>query len=221
MQESKKVLIVGGEGHGSVIAACIHDNRVRYQDYEWEVAGFVNDFETSIGHYPVLGGTNDIARLVEEGYYFSWGIHLIGRNSQTKEAFDRMQIPAERLATIVHRSAFVSEGVVLEPGCLVMANSYIGPRSHIGMGTMIKANVNMGHDVVCKPLCHMAVGAIVSSYVHMGVCANVAIGAVVLEKRKLGDYAMLGAHSLATSDIPDRTIYVGSPARFLRAVPEA
>ena len=41
---SKKLLIVGGEGNGGVVASCVEDNRNRFHDYEWEVAGFVNDF---------------------------------------------------------------------------------------------------------------------------------------------------------------------------------
>lgn len=38
----------------------------------------------------------------------------------------------------------------------------------------------------------------------------------MLEHIKIGDCAMLGAASLATHDIPDGEIYVGSPARFLK-----
>ena len=42
---SKKVVIIGGEGNGGVIASAIEDNRNRYGDLEWEVAGFINDFD--------------------------------------------------------------------------------------------------------------------------------------------------------------------------------
>ena len=45
---NKKVIIIGGEGNGGVIAACIEDNRRRFGDPEWEVAGFVNDYETQV-----------------------------------------------------------------------------------------------------------------------------------------------------------------------------
>ena len=38
---NKKVIIIGGEGNGGVIAACIEDNRKRFGDLEWQVAGFV------------------------------------------------------------------------------------------------------------------------------------------------------------------------------------
>lgn len=214
----KKLLIIGGEGHGSIIASCIIDNLRHDKNYEWEVDGFINDFEDRIDNYPVLGKTSEINIFASKGYYFAWGIHLIGRNPVTVQAFNKMNIPLNRLATIIHHSAFIGEGVVLEPGCFVMAHSYIAPRTHLGIGTMVKANVNIGHDVMCGRLCHFAMGAIVGSYVQVGTCADVALGSVVLEKRNLGDYSMLGAHSLATHDIPRGEIHVGSPAHFLKYI---
>lgn len=217
---SKKVLIIGGDGHGSVIASCIKDNYNRYNDDEWEVVGFLNDFEENIGDYPVYGKTTEIQVWAAKDYYFAWGIHLIGRNIVTKKVFDRMQIPIDRLATVIHRSAFIGEGVVLEPGCFVMANSYIAPRSCIGMCSMIKANVNIGHDVICGPLCHFAMGAIVGSHTHIGLCSDVAIGSVVLEYRNIGDYSMLGAHSLLTHNIQNNEIFIGTPAKFLKNIKE-
>ena len=32
---SKKIVIIGGEGNGGVIAASIEDNRNRFNDLEW------------------------------------------------------------------------------------------------------------------------------------------------------------------------------------------
>lgn len=220
MEVNKKVLIIGGNGHGSVIASCINDNRNRYNDFEWEVAGFINDFDTNVDDYPVLGKLSDISNLAEKGYFFAWGIHLIGRNPLTHKLFNSCRIPEDRLATIIHRSAFIGDNVVIEPGSLVMANTYIAPRTHIGKCTMIKANVNIGHDVICGPLCHFAMGAIVGSFSRIGVCSDVALGAVVLEHRVIGDYAMLGASSLLTCTIPDCAVYVGTPARFMRTINE-
>ena len=40
----KQVLIIGGNGHGSVIAACIKDNQKNGYDEDIEICGFVNDF---------------------------------------------------------------------------------------------------------------------------------------------------------------------------------
>ena len=118
---SKKVIIIGGEGNGGVIASCIEDNRNRYNDYEWEVVGFINDFETQVNGYPVIGKMCDIPKLINEtNYYFSWAIHLVGRNYKTVEMYRGANIPVERLATIIHKSAFIGKNAIIEPGAFIM-----------------------------------------------------------------------------------------------------
>ena len=85
---SKRVIIIGGEGNGGVVASCIEDNRKRFDDLEYEVAGFINDFEKgSINGYPILGGTHDIDKFLKEDYYFMYAIHMIGRNVLSEEVF--------------------------------------------------------------------------------------------------------------------------------------
>lgn len=217
---SKPLIILGGEGHGSVIEACINDNKKRYGDDEWEVKGFCNDFDKEVIGYPVLGTLSDIPKLADEGFYFAWGIHLIGNNTKTVELYNRLDIPKERLATIVHHSAFISESVVLEPGCLVMYNAFIDPRTHIGECTMIKANTCIGHDCVIGKLSHVAMGVTLASYTHMGICADAALGSTTIEHVTISDCAMLGAASLLTHDIPPGEIWVGAPARFLKKFAE-
>ena len=91
----KQVLIIGGNGHGSVIAACIKDNQKNGYDEDIEICGFVNDFVDNVDEYAVLGGTDRIQHFVDEGYYFIWGIHMIGRNVLTEELFKRLNVPLD------------------------------------------------------------------------------------------------------------------------------
>src|SRR6056297_2513245 len=121
--ESKQVIIIGGEGNGGVVASCIEDNRKRFNDLEWEVAGFLNDFEKGkrINGYPVLGGTDEVDKFLKEDYYFIFAIHMIGRNVKSEEVYESMKLPENRLATVVHKTAFVADNAVLEPGVFVMS----------------------------------------------------------------------------------------------------
>lgn len=217
MNDNKPLIIIGGTGHGSVIEACIKDNR-KHGLCEWDLKGFCNDYDAEVDGYPVLGKLADIPNLIEKGYWFIWGIHLIGRNYKTVELYDKIQLPISRLATIIHHTAFVDDTVVIEPGCLVMYNSYIAPRTHIGESTMIKANTNIGHDVNIGRLSHVAMGSTIVSCVDLGVCADIAVSATILAHNKIGNYSMLAAASLATHSIPDGEIWAGSPAKFLKTM---
>ena len=217
---SKKVLIIGGEGNGGVIASCIEDNRKRFNNLEYEVAGFINDYEIDgiINGYPVLGGTDDIDKFLEEDYYFMYAIHMIGRNVKSEEVFLKLNIPKERYAIIIHETAFVSDNAVIEPGVFIKSNCYVGPKTHIGQCSLLMANSMIGHDTKVGMLCHFSIGAIVGSYVNIGKVSDVTLGAIVLEKITLGNYAIAGASSLVTKDIPDNCICAGNPARILRQI---
>lgn len=219
---NKKVIIIGGEGNGGVVASCIQDNRNRFGDYEWEIAGFINDFEIGkkINGYDVVGGTDDIRKFLEEDYYFVYAIHMIGRNIKSEEVFLKMNIPKERFATVVHKTAMVADNAILEPGVFIMSNCYIGPSTKIGMCSLIMANSIIGHNTIVGPLCHFSVGSITSSYVQIGRVSDVTLGARVLEKRRIGNYAVAGAGSLVIRDIPDYEIHIGSPAKFHKRVKE-
>jgi Carbonic anhydrases/acetyltransferases, isoleucine patch superfamily len=218
---SKKVIIIGGEGNGGVIASCIEDNRLRFNDNEWEVAGFVNDFETEVCGYPVIGKLSDIPKLLNnDDFFFMWAIHLVGRNPLTEKMFREANIPINRFATIIHKSAFIGKDATIGRGVLVMSNSYVGPGAQIGDCSLIMANCSIGHNIKIGNLCHCSVGAIMTGYSEMGLCCDLAVGSTLLAYKKIGNYAMLGANSLATHDIPDYEIHVGSPAKFLKRIKE-
>lgn len=218
---NKKILIIGGEGNGGVIASCIEDNRSRYKDYEWEIAGFINDYDKQVCGYPVVGKISSINHFLEAtDYYFIWAIHLVGRNILTEKLFREANIPHDRLATVIHKSAFIAKSAVLDAGVFIMANSYVGPGAHIGCSSLIMANCSIGHNIEMGALCHCSVGSIMTGYSKMGLCADIAVGSTLLAYKTIGDFAMLGAASLATHDIPDYEIHVGSPAKFLKRIKE-
>lgn len=215
MSDNKPLIIIGGTGHGSVIEACIKDNR-KHGFIEWELKGFCNDYDTEVDGYPVLGKLTDIPRLINEGYWFIYGIHLIGRNYKTTELYINLNLPKERLATVIHHTAFVDDTVVVDPGCLIMYNAYIAPRTHIGESVMIKANTNIGHDVKIGRLSHIAMGSTIVSCAEIGECADTAVSSTVLAHVSIGSYSMLAASALATHNIPDGEIWAGVPAKYLK-----
>ena len=210
---TKKIVIIGGEGNGGVVASCIEDNKKRFNDNEWEVAGFINDYEESVCGYPVIGRMEDVNRLVEgTDYYFMFAIHTVGRNTLIEKTFNKINIPLDRLGTVIHNSAFVAESAEIEPGCFVFCNCYVGPQSKLGHCTIV------GHNSILGPHCHVAVGGIVSSYDTIGKCSSIAFGTVVLEKRTIGNYCVAGANAVVSHDIPDYEIHVGTPAKFLKRI---
>jgi sugar O-acyltransferase (sialic acid O-acetyltransferase NeuD family) len=213
----KKLIIIGGVGKGEQVLDCIIDNRINFNDNEYEVAGFLNDFvEGFICDYPVLGTLNDISTYIENGYYFSFAIHPIGKNQVLKSILERLNIPENQLATIISKRAFVSITSIIEPGVIILAFAYVSMHVHIGSCSMIMARTSVGHNTVIGKCCFVGTGSTLSSYVEMGNYVSTAIGSTVLEYCKLGDCSVLGAGGLLLKELPENCIYVGNPAKYLK-----
>ncbi|MFW5851240.1 MAG: sugar O-acyltransferase [Bacteroidota bacterium] len=218
---AKQVIIIGGQGNGGVAAACIQDMRMNYDIDEYEVYGFLNDFEEkggAINGYPVLGGLKDIETYLAGNFYFIYAIHSISHAPLRLKIFKSLNIPDEKLITLIHPLTFIGEGTTLEPGVMVMAHSYIGPETKVGKCTFIMANCAIGHNNTIGGFCHFSVGAICSSILTIGEGCDVALNATVMEKVTMGNYSVVGAGALCLKDVEPYQVVVGSPAKHLKYV---
>lgn len=217
---AKKLVIIGGEGNGGVVAACVEQMQTHRADKEWEILGFLNDYNKGeICGYPVLGLTSYCKELLKEtDIFFTYAVHPIEHGRVRVELFERLNIPDNRLATIVHSSAFISPNAVIGPGCFVMANSYIGPQTILEKSVYVMANCVVGHNDYIGRFCHISVGSTISSYVKMGEATDICLAAAVLEKVQIGSYCVIGAKALLTKSTGDSELYMGIPARLYRKI---
>ena len=172
---------------------------------------------TEINGFPVLGKTeNYIQYANDNNILFMFAIHPVGHGSLRIKLFEKLKIPEEKLATIIHPSAFVGYNADIAPGVMIMANSYVGTAAKIGMCTLLMSNTVIGHNTNIGKFCHISAGAVVSSYVNLGNASDVALNATVLEKINIEKNAVVGAGAMITKDIFENQIVVGNPQRVLR-----
>ena len=145
---SKKILILGGLGNGTVIANAIkHAFNIGFK--EWECAGFLNHHAEpgeKIDDFPVIGKVQDIQKFVEEGYYFINTILRIDGQKERLDMFKYLNVPEERLAIFVHPSAYVAPNVILSPGTVIMPLVAISSGTIIGKSGLIMVGATIGHD---------------------------------------------------------------------------
>ncbi len=215
---NKKILILGGLGTGSVIAAAIREARLRGAT-EWDFAGYLNDREETgslISGAPVLGKVSEIQHFVQQGYYFINTIYRIDGQKERIEMFERLGVPDSSLATFIHPMAYVAPGVILGPGSVVMPNAYISPDTVLGKCCLVMANVSIGHNDAIGDHCHIAAQAAVGSYLSLGRGVHIGLNCSIRENLVIGDYATTGMGSVVTKNIGDYEIWTGNPAKFLR-----
>jgi len=216
---SKKILILGGEGNGGVIANAIKDaNKRGFND--WEVIGYLNDgvpAGTIIDSFPVIGDIkNDLAYFLKEDYYFIIAILKLDGVEERISLIQNLGIPDEKLATFIHPTAYIAPNVKLGPGCVIMPLVAISSNTTLGKGCIAMVNCTIGHDDIIEDYCHIAAQACVGAFLHIGIGVHIGLNTTIREHLTIGDFATLGMGAVLTKSVGRKEIWAGVPAKFLR-----
>ena len=142
----------------------------------------------------------------------------------TAEVSPRAQIGE---GTKIWNQAQVREGVCIGEGCIISKNVYIDENVQIGSRVKIQNNVNVYHGVTVEddvflgpsmtftndmfPRAFNGDWEVSDTLVKRG--ASVGANATIRCGITIGEYAMIGAGSTVTKDVPAYALVVGNPAR--------
>lgn len=215
-----KVIILGGIGNGSVIAAAMSD-AVRRGFDKGVPAGYLNDraeIGTLIEGLPVMGKLSDAQKLAEQGYYFIDTIYRIDGQDSRIKLFEDLGIPDNRLFTFIHPHSYIAGNVKIGAGCVVMPGACISPGVEMGKCCLVMVNATIGHNNTIGDYCHFAAQSCLGSYVEIGNGVHIGLNASVRENLTLSDYSALGMGAVLLDNIEQYEIWAGNPARFMREV---
>jgi len=218
----KDLLIIGGVGAASTIAAAVVDAEKRGAS-EYRFAGYINDKDglNEIGGYPVRGGLQDSSRLARDGYYLINTVYKIDGQVFRVNLFDLLQIPAESLARFVHPMAFVAPDVTLGPGCVIMPNASVSSGAVLGLNCRVMAGAMVGHDTVLADHSFLAAQATIGSHVATGKAAYFGLNCTVGGHLRVGQFAVVGMGAVVTGPVGEYEIWAGNPARYRRHVKDS
>ncbi len=215
---SKKILIIGGIGNGSVIAGAIVDAYNR-ADTTWEFAGYLND-RVEVGgmihEHPVKGTLSDVARFLEEGYYFINTILRIDGNKERIKLIESLAIPDDRFATFVHPMSYVAPNVTLEPGTVVMPHATVSANTTVGKNSLVMVGATILHDTLVGRYCHLAAQSCLGAHLEIGEGVHIGLNSTVREHISIGAFATVGMGAVITKNIGPYEVWAGNPARKLR-----
>jgi|SRR5690554_281767 len=216
---SKKVIIFGGIGAASTIGMAIADaNREGYTEYI--MSGYLNDMEVheNIEGFPILGGKNDIPRLLQEGYYFINTVYKIDGQKDRLKLFESLNIPIERLATFISPKAYVAGSVKLGAGSVVMPNASVSSGVETGICCRIMSGALVGHDNKIGNHAFFAGNCTVGSHLEIGDFTYFGLNSTTGGKLNIGKFSVIGMGSVVTKDVEDYSIVMGAPAKHARYV---
>jgi sugar O-acyltransferase (sialic acid O-acetyltransferase NeuD family) len=208
----RPLLLVGSGGFARESAAAA---RLRP---DWIVLGFCDDdparHGTVVDGLPVLGP----AELVHE-HPDAAVLLCVGspRRPASRAALaDRLELPAERYATLVHMAASVAPGVELGAGTILLAGVVVTSPQQVGVHVMVMPLTVLTHDDAVGDFVTLATRVALGGSVTVGRAAYLGAGSVVREDLTIGAGALVGMGSVVLHDVPPGEVWVGNPARRLR-----
>lgn len=214
------LVLVGAGGFARETAEAVHAlNAVRPV---WELLGFVDDNPdlagTTVDGLPVLGPV-DLVRQELAGASVVVCTGHPGNYFSRKRIVERLALPKERFATLVHPAAVVPRSACVGPGTVLLASVVVTTGLVIGAHVAVMPATVLTHDDVVGDYATFGAGAVVAGRVTIGEGAYIGAGALIRESRTVGDWALIGMGAVVAADVPPYEVWAGVPARFLRTVP--
>jgi sugar O-acyltransferase (sialic acid O-acetyltransferase NeuD family) len=213
------LVIVGAGGFARETAAAVL--AINLHRPLWNLLGFLDDDPARHGSQPggitVLGGTEALAGLPDAAV-----VVCVGNPrdySARQRITDRLALPAERYATIVHPTASVSPGCLLGPGTVVLAQTALTADVTVGSHVAVMPQVVLTHDNVVEDFATIGSGVRLGGSVVAERGSYLGAGALVRESVRIGAWSLIGMGSLVLADVPTAQVWVGTPARYLRDAP--
>lgn len=148
------------------------------------------------------------------------GIGSVKNTRLRKKIFEKFKEKGFRFFSIIHPSAIISTEVFLGEGVQILAGAILQTDSAIGDNTIINTRVVVEHDCQIGSHVHLAPGVVLSGNVSIGDSAHIGTGGIVIQGKMVGSQALVAAGSVVVSDVPNKKVVMGIPAKPVKEFEE-
>ncbi len=210
-----KVIILGAGGHAQVVADILLMNFESSK--EILPIGYLDDDLTLEGKdmlgLPVMGAIKHLADFSHDAV-----IVAVGDNKERSTIYKMVDRRGENIINAVHAEACVSSRVPLGSGVVICAGVVVNAGSVIGDNVILNTACTVDHHNKIHNHVHIAPGVHIGGDVEIGEGTLVGIGSSVIPQNKIGKWSVIGAGSVVISDIPDKVVQAGNPAKFIKKI---
>lgn len=209
-----RVLILGAGGHAQVVADILL--RMRDEGLNFTPVGYLDDDPALKGQrllgLPVLGRLTRLFEIPHEAVLVA-----IGDNATRQSIFEQLLSQGERSIIARHPSAVIAPGVQIGSGTMICAGVVVNPGSTIGANVILNTGCTVDHHNHIGDHAHIAPGVHLGGDVSIGEGTLVGIGATVMPQRRVGAWSVVSAGAVVHSDVGERIVAAGVPARAIRS----
>lgn len=120
------------------------------------------------------------------------------------------------LVSAIHPSVVILSEARIEPGVWINAGGLIGYKAEIESGVLINTRAQIDHHNVLECCCQVDPGVVTAGYVTLRKCCHLHTGVNVINRKEIGEYAIVGAGAVVLNDIPPHCTAAGVPSRVIK-----
>jgi sugar O-acyltransferase (sialic acid O-acetyltransferase NeuD family) len=207
-------IIIGAraDGHAKVVLEILLAMKA------YTICGFIDDDPAKKGmlirNYPVLGGMNELPRLIKE-LGIECGIAAIGHNEMRRNLSAQIEKHGLELINAIHPTVHFDSDVTIGKGCYIGQGVIVVTGSVIGNSVNIHTGTTIDHDNRIEDGANIGPGTHTAGRVRVGKDAFLGTGTNVIPDCSIGEGAISGAGTVIIRDVPAFAKVVGNPARTI------
>jgi sugar O-acyltransferase (sialic acid O-acetyltransferase NeuD family) len=197
-----KNYIYGASGHAKVIADAAGLQGI-------QISGFIDDFSHDEGQ-------QFLGRKVYKKTILSPGDNVFlgfGNNEAREMVGHSLLAEGVCLPNLIHPSAIVAKNVKLGRGIYIGAGAVVDPDCIVGDFCILNNMSCLCHETVVGMAAHICPMSVCAGNVSIGARVWVGLGSRVIEKITIADDVFIGAGSVVVSDIVEKCLIYGIPAK--------
>jgi UDP-perosamine 4-acetyltransferase len=208
----RKVFLLGASGHAKMLVDAIESTG------DWDIVCCLDS--PTLSNSDVLGIPVELetrSRLENLQNAGCYGFVALGDNRVRMKLSKMLQDLTIQQPTIIHRSAVVSPSAQIGWGSVIMPGAVVGAACRIGSGVIVNTAAHIDHDGKVGDYCHIGPGCHIAGNVTLQEGSFLGVGTSIIPQVQIGKWSIAGAGSTVLRSIPDNEIWVGNPARYLKA----
>ncbi len=211
----KDIVIIGAGNFGREVAQLIDE--INMNKKTWNLLGFVDEtvekHGTLINNNIVLGSFD---WLEKNSRNKQWAVCAIGNPRDKYAIINKVSAYNVNFTNLIHPDAQISKFVEFGFGNIICWNSFISVNTKIGNHISVNPGCGIGHDTVIGDYSTLYWNVTLSGNVKVNEGCEIGSKAVVIPKRTVGKWSIIGAGAVVVKDIPDNCTAVGIPAKPIK-----
>jgi len=192
---------LGSGGHSKTLIEILNNKKV-------EILGVSvsNNDQENFSKHKIFTDEEVMNHYKPENILLINGVGSLPNDKKRYDLFKKFSDKGYKFSSLFHPSSVISSDVNISDGAQVLAGTFIGPGSSIGIGAIINTHTSIDHDCKIGNHSHVSPGVTCSGNISIGSFTHISTGASIINNIKIGNNVVIYPGMTVVKDVPDNVI---------------